>query len=40
MHDRSEERTNRVAQEIIADGGKAEAAVGELDTDEGAFVRS
>ena len=36
VHGRSEERTNRVAQEIIADGGKAETAVGELDTDEGA----
>ncbi|KAB8319546.1 SDR family oxidoreductase [Tolypothrix campylonemoides VB511288] len=34
VHGRSQERTNRVAQEIIADGGKAEAAIGELDTDE------
>ncbi|MBD2774282.1 SDR family NAD(P)-dependent oxidoreductase [Iningainema tapete] len=36
VHGRSEERTNRVAQEITADGGKAIAAVSELDTDEGA----
>jgi len=36
VHGRNRERTHRVAQEIIADGGKAEIAVGELDTDEGA----
>lgn len=36
VHGRNQERTNRVAQEIIADGGKAFVAVGELDTDEGA----
>lgn len=33
VHGRSEERTHRVAQEIIADGGKAQSAVGELDTE-------
>lgn len=36
VHGRSEERANRVAQEIVADGGKAFVAVGELDTDDGA----
>jgi 3-oxoacyl-[acyl-carrier protein] reductase len=36
VHGRSEERTNRVAQAIIANGGKAETAVGELATEEGA----
>ena len=36
VHGRNRERTKRVAQEIIANGGKAETAVGELDTDEGA----
>ena len=36
VHGRNRERTHRVAQKIIADGGKAEIAVGELDTDEGA----
>lgn len=36
VHGRSEERTNHVAEEIVAAGGKAIAAVGTLDTDEGA----
>lgn len=36
VHGRSEERTNRVVQEIIADGGKADTAVGALNTDNGA----
>ncbi|SFO46442.1 Short-chain dehydrogenase [Chitinophaga sp. YR627] len=36
VHGRNEERTNAVVQRIIAAGGTAEAALGDLSTDEGA----
>jgi NAD(P)-dependent dehydrogenase (short-subunit alcohol dehydrogenase family) len=36
VHGRNEERTNAVVQRIIEAGGNAEAALGDLSTDEGA----
>jgi NAD(P)-dependent dehydrogenase (short-subunit alcohol dehydrogenase family) len=36
VHGRNEDRTNAVVQQIIQSGGSAEAALGDLSTDEGA----
>lgn len=36
VHGRNEQRTNQVAENIVQAGGKAEVAIGDLATDEGA----